>query len=147
MSRFAFKFWHKKTNQIYPVHVMGFESERIWFEFSGSEWDEDQTVSGWSDKDDLMQWTGLTDKNGVKIFEGDVVEVFTDGSGRKGYVVFEDGTFCLASLTQYKDRPYTEMVRMWSDGTHDWYSLEQIEQDNFEVIGNIYENPELLEEK
>ena len=66
----------------------------------------------------LMQYTGLLDKNGKEIYEGDILE-FYDGD-RKDEVVFEQGFF------RYKD---------------DCTPIFQVE---CEVIGNIYENPELL---
>jgi uncharacterized phage protein (TIGR01671 family) len=72
-----------------------------------------------------MQYTGLKDKNGVEIYEGDVVEVASFNPSRYE-VVFNRGGFCMrrskASL-YYPDGKYLE------DG---------------EVIGNIYQNPELL---
>lgn len=82
----------------------------------------------------LGQYTGLKDKNGVEICEGDIVTmiVFEDNDEYLGYVVFENGCFCLnISLdgTKYKV-PASE-----------WKETETI----ITVIGNIYENPELLE--
>ena len=79
------------------------------------------------------QFTGLTDKNGKKIFEGDIVE-FTDKYTRKkgrAEIVFEDFKW------KYSGCYYGGNPIVWlciSDG-----SIE------FEIIGDIHDNPELLE--
>jgi uncharacterized phage protein (TIGR01671 family) len=67
----------------------------------------------------LMQFTGLKDKNGKEIYEGDVVEL--DGSDRPAVMEFHSGSFSLRRIY----------------GGADAYRME--------VIGNIYENPELLQ--
>ena len=74
----------------------------------------------------LMQYTGLKDKNGVKIFEGDIVK-----AGR--------GDSVLTAAIDYDNNVAAYVFR----GTYCFVS----EYADFEVIGNIYENPELLEGK
>lgn len=75
----------------------------------------------------LGQFTGLYDKNGTKIFEGDIVKArMTD----KYTVVFNRGSFMGEYTSPYGG--YTVRVDLLKD---DW-----------EVIGNIYDNTELLEE-
>lgn len=71
----------------------------------------------------LMQSTGLFDKNGVEIFEGDVVEVYGEKSLK---VFFSHGAFCIDFLT---------------NGT----PLHAFGQNQLEVIGNIHEHPNLVE--
>lgn len=71
-------------------------------------------------KVELMQWTGLTDKAGTRIYEGDIVQYnYKDGYAKKTIVV-----------TYSSKRQYTG------------FNLGN--SDNFEVIGNVYENKELL---
>ena len=83
------------------------------------------------------QFTGLTDKNGKKIFEGDVViydnspyNVYCDP--QKGEIVWRNGSLC------FKYRPYSSVMyrALCSD---DFFAAK------CEVIGNIHDNPELLE--
>jgi len=78
----------------------------------------------------IIEFTGLHDKNGKEIFEGDIVKGKYGGSGHK--VVFHKGCF---------------MLHLYNDDRFlDFYSLELHNFMNLdiEIIGNIYENPELL---
>lgn len=82
--------------------------------------------------DGLIQCTGLKDKNGKLIYEGDIVK-FYDTDEMKAVVSWDDKEligFYLNTTDYFKDKYVTD---------YDFY------KDVYEVIGNIYENPELLE--
>lgn len=77
----------------------------------------------------LMQYTGLCDKNGVEIYEGDVLLWGDDN--RQNQVVFSQGSF--------------QMQRYGGLAPLRYHNLINSEAMNAEVIGNIYENPDLIE--
>lgn len=83
-----------------------------------------------SDEVILMQSTGLFDKNNKEIFEGDIVLVLDSP-----YTVFYDNERGSYRLKPHDDRWNVDYMSNFSHGG------------NFEVVGNIYENPELLEDK
>lgn len=56
-----------------------------------------------------------------------------------GMVSFSYGTFMLKELTDQNDD-----IVIWDDGLHEHYSLEIIDPWELEVLGNVFDNPELL---
>lgn len=81
--------------------------------------------------DTLGQFTGLTDKNGVRIFEGDIVKCVSKLNYANMIVIFEDGEFRMVKCEDYKT--YT--------AGNGYFSVRCFHK---EVIGNIYDTPELL---
>lgn len=87
------------------------------------------------DPETIGQYTGLTDKNGKKIFEGDVLRwVGPDGESGKVSVEFAGGVFGFLSVECPNTPP--DLFGDFKDGDQ-----------TLEVIGNIHDNPELLEVK
>lgn len=98
------------------------------------------------DEDTICQYTGLTDKNGKKIFEGDILKGFQypfccDGE----YNYYAEIIFENCSFMTYTHKNPSSCVRGISDGNADL--MEGWVSEDWEVIGNIYDNPELLEEE
>lgn len=95
------------------------------------------TNSAWRtlDEVELMQFTGLLDKNGKEIYEGDVIEVDWSKAETQRYeVVFEQGNFCYSYEEAHHGKVEPVRVFYQLDLAHRWAM----------VIGNIYESPELL---
>ena len=88
----------------------------------------------------LMQSTGLKDKNGVEIFEGDVVSV----SVQNGFD-YLDNKVCIVK----NSIGHSGLVCATVDEDLEYriFNTELFEEYTYEVIGNIYENSELLEEQ
>ena len=99
--------------------------------------------------DKILQCTGLKDKNGKLIYEGDVLDLYVSSKKLYRYEVkYEIGSFMLVSQDEIFDFPH-----VWNDYVYPlsqlYYEYQNEENciDECEVIGNIYENPELLEDK
>lgn len=85
----------------------------------------------------LMQYTGLRDKNGTKVFEGDLLKFKADTTIYVYQVVYENGGF-YCYHTAMKDG-FGKPIK-WG-GIWRFAELEF----EFKVIGNIYEKPEFIE--
>ena len=77
------------------------------------------------------QYTGLTDKNGVKIFEGDILHCVSKLDSAKMVVIFECGEYRMVLAEKFKD--YI--------GNCGFYAITCFDK---EVIGNIHDNPDIL---
>jgi hypothetical protein len=127
MRTIKFKAWDKKNKRMGDVVMLQFP--RPWggdvFEPTIEVLFGTIGVEFTTDELELLEFTGLLDKNGKEIFEGDVV----DWAGGKGDVYFEKGKFIVRGFSlSYQDSPW------------DAFSEHAI----LEIIGNIYENLELL---
>ena len=92
--------------------------------------DEETEIVGFAKVKALMQFTGLKDKNGKEIYEGDIAKLLEGhmGSWPENYEVVWDLATC-----SYKFQ---------NDGVESY--LRTTFADRYEVIGNIFSNPELL---
>ena len=87
----------------------------------------DDFVSAWVDPETVGQYTGLKDRSGVEIYEGDVVKYHPEMNAGIGRVVYEGSGF-------YVTDEFNGL-------------LDDFATMGIEIIGNIHDNPELLEEE
>lgn len=124
-----FRAWHKELKMMFEVLAIDFFNKAVTVKFDK----EHYRVYSFDDVI-LMQYTGLKDKNGVEIFEGDVVNAFDYDSDEgkvykttdlTGVITYHKNAFCIQSGKILIDL---------------WVHAEEIE-----IIGNIYQNSDLLE--
>lgn len=124
-----YRAWHLELGRMMLIKNMWFQDGSVEeLELNDAVMNDYITVS--PDEIELMQSTGLKDKNGKEIFEGDIV----DYKGREAVVKWH------GSYASFIYRFVDELQERASD----WEPLF-LACYHFEVIGNIYENPELLE--
>jgi len=82
----------------------------------------------------VQQFTGLKEKNGKEIYEGDIIEFETEAKKYNGLVAWVTGAFIIFGNTMDEDKTVTHIL------------LKDLNIFNYKVrvIGNSYENPELL---
>ena len=129
-----FRAWDKARNEMnYKVMVGNCDTDDenwtcpiIWIE-------ERQDWLHFDDYDSIMQSTGLVDKNGKEIFEGDILACETDDEVINVNVFWDEehALFMFESKKYNEQEPLAELV---GNNTYP-----------FEIIGNIYENKELLD--
>ena len=90
----------------------------------------------------LGQYTGLTDKNGKKIFEGDIVKAVI----HRCYGSFQPirKETCIIGYDNLGMLGLKDKEDVWNDFMHELSLSGSVEDFSFEVIGNIHDHPELL---
>ena len=147
MNNLKFRVWDKKLQIFGTVSNIDFEFEEVTFYIDDEE--ELETCQLFEDVE-LMQSTGFKDKNGKEIFEGDIVEfpelyVFSDFeeglTGVDGFniasVVKKGNCITLDNFTGENGATERELENYEC-------TFDDLDFKNFEIIGNIYENKELL---
>lgn len=151
-----FRAWHNELGRMMLVKTMFFFANEL-EELELNDSIMNDNIPVYPDEIKLMQSTGLHDKNGKEIFEGDILkfndewddycyEGYVDGSIEGiNFVEIERETTCFTfGKFQTSDSSLLYLMR------DEYLSFEDLITDKdfeFEIVGNIYENPELLEVK
>ncbi|MBC1704476.1 hypothetical protein HB968_07225 [Listeria welshimeri] len=135
MRESEFRAFVKRKKEMFPVTDLRFNRyEKDAVGVSGCGDPYCTMCDDWYNFDDvlLMQYTGLKDKNGKKIFEGDIV---INSKGQIGYIAFlvqEAGFVVVLKNSDY---------RLGHRNTNECYERAT----HHKIIGNIHENPDLME--
>ncbi|VQB72752.1 phage protein [Streptococcus pneumoniae] len=149
-----FRVWHYELGRLMSVKCMFFQDSEI-EEFELNDALMNDCITAYPDEIELMQSTGLKDKNGKEIFEGDILkfndewneychEGYVDGSVEGvNYVEVVKGEACFEfGKTRY---PESSLFIYMEDEHLSFAELVKDKDFGFEIIDNVYENPELLE--
>ena len=111
-----------ESENTFPIIAQSYDNDEDWI-----------AIDGWStvDAKTVGQYTGLTDKNDKKIFEGDIVDCWSEGINAQGEVQQRrDGLWIIY--------PAWKKHIMWG------LCPDEYSNTTVEVIGNIHDNPELI---
>ena len=135
MREIKFRAWHKEKRILREVCEISFSGEYVILEGFGSF----GAIEASATDVELMQYVGLNDQNDTEIYEGDIVkfdpqspcgdEFYNPRDGEIGEVIFNFGSFVVKPIDKKR-----ECLLFSLNELGDWV-----------VVGNIYENPELLQ--
>lgn len=138
MREIRFRAWDKTVKKMHYLTIMNicFEYSHLSFEAKNGDLDG---ICEWPEGDEsdienqiIMQYTGLKDKNGKEIYEGDILKLTSDSA----VVTWINEWGCYKLISLFKT--YSDMGQ---GNVSENYPLVGF---NNEIIGNIYENSELL---
>lgn len=140
MRKIKFRVYDKENKIMNYLDLEDLCEDDYWFDGETEVWNVLHDCNNEQEKFVLMQYTGLKDKNGKEIYEGDIVlyqdwECCYEGGGNdsftnKGIVEYNESNCCF----NVTERATIDREDVLYEGNED-----------LEVIGNIYDNPELLE--
>ena len=111
-----------ESENTFPIIARSYDNDEDWLGIDLWDTVEPETVG---------QWTGLTDKNGKKIFEGDIVDCWSEGVNAQGTIQQRrDGLWIIY--------PAWQKHIMWG------LCPDEYSNTTVEVIGNVHDNPELI---
>ena len=131
MREIKFRAWHKEKN------IMVYDNEDdtygYWDGCCNSNVGMVNTVlnSKWYSQYEFMQYTGLKDKNGKEIYEGDIIQ-------------YED---IHKGVVEYSEKYAQYVLNQTGQVVDEYEPLGDYNMEVFEIIGNIYDNPDLFKEE
>ena len=126
VKQIKFRVWDSKNKKMRKVECIKFNWDGVPLKINGCIDEECKS-------ENLMQFTGLLDRSGKDIYEADIVDVWSSGSHCTGVIVWS-----VPTASFFIQVPPPECIWHLSGGG------DEDNEETFEVIGNIYKNPELI---
>ena len=129
-----FRAWHRELGRMMQIKNMYFQDGSV-EELELNDTVMNDYITAYPDEIELMQSTGLKDKNGKEIFEGDIIDIEVDDTETPiNARVFQNSKIGILMFHVFEDNEDVPMVELLEDNSV-----------AFEIIGNIYDNKELLD--
>lgn len=129
-----FRAWHRELGRMMLIKNMWFQDGSV-EELELNDAVMNDYITAYPDEIELMQSTGLKDKNGKEIFEGDIIDIEVDDTETPiNARVFQNSKIGILMFHVFEDNEDVPMVELLEDNSV-----------AFEIIGNIYDNKELLD--
>ena len=137
MREIKFRAWDKEIKKMYEVIKIDFYNEKVGYLFADPI-TQGEAIGYFKFSDiDLMQYTGLKDKHGKEIYEGDIVKITGDYKPGTYTVIWDDYrvAWWLKNIKQRELEYEDDYYQLLGDGWQPEYRL---------VIGNVFEDGDLL---
>lgn len=145
-------YFYKDDNHNNPFHHGPYKEKHYIMSYYSADWN----IGGWSpiavDPNTVSQFTGMKDKDGNEIYENDILELtIPDGSTRRFVVKFASENRDLWPLEGFDtENRNTICINGWSFVWKDFVLFPSVidgipDNERMTIIGNTYDNPELLE--
>ena len=128
MREIKFRAWHKEKKEIVNVEEIDFMNKVINYIDNDYLNNRQEIIGAYFEDIELMQYTGLKEKNNKEIYEGDIVKFLND--------IFEVIWRDEKAKFMLKNKEYKEFLNFLYENNTE-----------MEIVGNIYENPELMEDE
>lgn len=129
-----FRAWHRELGRMMLIKNMYFQDGSV-EELELNDTVMNDYITAYPDEIELMQSTGLKDKNGQEIFEGDIIDIEVDDTETPiNARVFQNSKIGILMFHVFEDNEDVPMVELLEDNSV-----------AFEIIGNIYDNKDLLD--
>jgi uncharacterized phage protein (TIGR01671 family) len=149
MRELKFKFWNKLAHRFQAPNKYAIQGDGLYvsYDYDMMAWDDPSSFD-----DSILvpcQYTGLKDAKGKEIYEGDILKFHKSNSPQKNKEDYlcKDNKKVVWGL-DYGQYPYAgwTVISLKPTDLEDGYPLNHMDQRNMEVIGNIFENSDLLKQ-
>jgi uncharacterized phage protein (TIGR01671 family) len=130
MRQIKFKIYDKELKESHVEELQDLCEDDYWYDGETDVWSVLYDSHNEQERFVALQYTGLKDKNGTEIYEGDILQIL-GGWRSQGFYEYDEKV----CIKDYIFNSYNLMM-----------IINQIGNESVEVIGNIYDNPDLLKE-
>ena len=128
MREIKFKIYDKELKESHIEELQDLCEDDYWYDGETNMWSVLYDSHNEQERFVALQYTGLKDKNGTEIYEGDILQIL-GGCYEQGFYEWDEKV----CIKDYMFDSYNLMM-----------TINQIGNESVEVIGNIYDNPELI---